>query len=273
MGWVEKRRNGWVARYRVDGKVKSKYFDDEREARYYARMGKPIPVTSSQIIDRLQESMGNPRKGRTPKLAEYASKLIASDPNIREGTRDGYEHILRNHLEGTALGGMAISAITPADVREFWAGIKPKKSGPAGGRGVQANCYQLLAKALHQAINDGLIQNSPLSRSGIRRPPKRMSTEVVPMSVDDIERLAAATTNERDRLMVLLAGYVGLRAGEVGGLRVRDLDAARCRITVAQAVVRNRSGRRRVLPNRFARDTGTRRCLSPRTSRGRVHAW
>jgi hypothetical protein len=71
------------------------------------------------------------------------------------------------------------------------AGIKPKKAGLAGGRGAQANRYQLLARALHQVINDGLIQNSPLSRSGIRRPPKCRSTEVVPMSVDDIERLAA----------------------------------------------------------------------------------
>jgi hypothetical protein len=37
--------------------------------------------------------------------------------------------------------------------------------------------------------------------------------------------------------MVLLAGYVGLRAGEVGGLWVLDLDTAQFRITVAQAVV------------------------------------
>jgi integrase len=42
--------------------------------------------------------------------------------------------------------------------------------------------------------------------------------------------------------MILLGGYVGLRAGEVGGLRTKDIDAERCRITVAQAVVRTRSG-------------------------------
>jgi hypothetical protein len=41
MPWVEKRRNGWVVRTQKDGKVTSKYFADEHEARYYARMGKP----------------------------------------------------------------------------------------------------------------------------------------------------------------------------------------------------------------------------------------
>jgi hypothetical protein len=41
MPWVEKRRNGWIVRSQKDGKVTSRYFDDESEARYYARMGKP----------------------------------------------------------------------------------------------------------------------------------------------------------------------------------------------------------------------------------------
>jgi hypothetical protein len=44
LSWVEKRRNGWVVRERVDGKVKSRYFGDESEARYYARMGNVKPL-------------------------------------------------------------------------------------------------------------------------------------------------------------------------------------------------------------------------------------
>ena len=63
------------------------------------------------------------------------------------------------------------------------------------------------------------------------------------MSIDDIEELAAAATSERNRLAIFVAGLCGLRAGEVGGLRVRDIDAAKCRLTVAQAVYRDRDGK------------------------------
>ena len=84
MPWVEKRRNGWIVPSQKDGKVTSRYFDDESEARYYARMGKPFPITSAGIINQLQESTGKPRKKRSPKLGDYALEVIAHDTTRRD---------------------------------------------------------------------------------------------------------------------------------------------------------------------------------------------
>lgn len=227
---IEKRRNGWIVRWRANGQRRSKYFADLKEAQSYAA-GRSAP--GREMYEALVKG---PVKDHGPVLAAYASKLVASS-DIAQGSREGYESTLRNHLEGTALGSMQVGRITPQDARDWWAGLSPQKGS---GKGMRSNCYILLAKVLNQCVMDGTIDVSPLSRSGIKRPSKRRATEVVPLTVDGVERLAAATTNERDRLLVLVAGYCGLRAGECGGLRVQDIDSARCRITVAQAVVRTR---------------------------------
>lgn len=240
MPWLEKRRNGWIVREQRDGKVMSKYFAAEREARYYARMGKPIPTTAGETIARLQESMGTQRKKRTPKLSAYALEVIQTDTNLGQGSRDAYEATIRNHIVGSLID-VPLTDIEPAMVRKFYAGLTPMKEYAASGHGMRASVLRVLSKVLRQAVNDGIMSSSPLSRSGVKRPSKRRATPIKPMSIDDIEELAACAASERNRLAILVAGLCGLRAGEVGGLRVRDIDAAKCRLKVAQAVYRDRT--------------------------------
>jgi integrase len=73
------------------------------------------------------------------------------------------------------------------------------------------------------------------------------------LTVDQLEALADAAARadggryarnpmvcERDRLIVLVMGFGGLRAGEVGGLRVNDIqrNGKRCRLRIERAMVR-----------------------------------
>jgi hypothetical protein len=71
------------------------------------------------------------------------------------------------------------------------------------------NVYRLLAKTFNQAIRDGLRDSSRLARAGIKRPSKKRATEVVPLTVEQIEHLADAATSERDRLCILTSAYAG----------------------------------------------------------------
>jgi integrase len=218
MPWVEKRRNGWIVRSQKDGKVTSRYFDDESEARYYARMGKPFPITSAGIINQLQESTGKPRKKRSPKLGDYALEVIAHDTNIGQGSRDAYAATIRNHVVDSVID-VPITDVEPAMVRRFYSGLRPTKNYAAAGTGMRSSVIRVLSKVFKQAVNDGIIPSSPLSRSGVKRPSKRRSVPIQAMSIDDIEELADCAPSTRNHLAILLAGLCGLRAGEVGGLR------------------------------------------------------
>jgi integrase len=53
---------------------------------------------------------------------------------------------------------------------------------------------------------------------------------VVPLTVEEVERLAEHAPSERARLGILLQSYCGLRAGELGGLHVEDIDGSRLHI-------------------------------------------
>lgn len=167
MPWVEKRRNGWIVRSQKDGKVTSRYFDDESEARYYARMGKPFPITSAGIINQLQESTGKPRKKRSPKLGDYALEVIAHDTNIGQGSRDAYAATIRNHVVDSVID-VPITDVEPAMVRRY-SGLRPTKNYAAAGNGMRSSVIRVLSKVFKQAVNDGIIPSSPLSRSGVKR--------------------------------------------------------------------------------------------------------
>jgi integrase len=59
------------------------------------------------------------------------------------------------------------------------------------------------------------------------------------LTVDQLTRYLAAVPEAR-RVPLLLAGWCGLRSGEVRGLRFRDLDLDSGVVHVRQAVVRRK---------------------------------
>jgi integrase len=182
------------------------------------------------------------RKKRSPKLGDYALEVIAHDTNIGQGSRDAYAATIRNHVVDSVID-VPITDVEPAMVRRFYSGLRPTKNYAAAGNGMRSSVIRVLSKVFKQAVDDGIIPSSPLSRSGVKRPSKRRSVPIQAMSIDDIEELADCAPSTRNHLAILLAGLCGLRAGEVGGLPVRDVDFSKCRLSVSQAVYRDRTGR------------------------------
>ncbi|HEX6759891.1 MAG TPA: tyrosine-type recombinase/integrase [Propionibacteriaceae bacterium] len=66
--------------------------------------------------------------------------------------------------------------------------------------------------------------------------PKRPQTERPFLSPAEVEALACAMTHERDRVLVRLLAYGGLRVGEALALRWSDVDLPRGMLTVRQSV-------------------------------------
>lgn len=161
-------------------------------------------------------------------LAGYIRQMIDSDRDLRDTTRALYLRNLRLHIADTDLGRKDIRAITPDDLRSWWAKLD-------AGIGARRNVQQLVSKAFNRAVLVGDLEVNPLKRAPeVRRPSKTRNEEVEPLTVAQLEALAEAAraprrgvvsemARWRDRLEVLVMGYGGLRAGEVGGLRRQDL--------------------------------------------------
>jgi integrase len=71
------------------------------------------------------------------------------------------------------------------------------------------------------------------------RPPQKTAREVEALTVDQIARLVGAASSERWRAALGLAGFAGMRLGEVRALRWRDVDLAAGRIAVNASMGRD----------------------------------
>ncbi len=167
------------------------------------------------------------------RFQNYVRSMVENDKMLRPTTRELYMRNIRHHIDGTALGQKNIRFIEPGDVEDYWRNLDL-------GVGALRNVAALIRKAFNKAKRRGLIDISPLERADIRIPSRsvRSGGEPEPLTVDELERLAAAATRERDRIVILVMGYGGLRAGEVGGLRVQDIEFERCRFRLRQQVIR-----------------------------------
>lgn len=139
----------------------------------------------------------------------------------------------RGYLENViypGLGDRPIKAVTVAEIREWHAGLDnfPTRN---------ANAYSLLRTILNQAVDDELISVNPcrVKRAAV----KHRKREPVTLTADEIRALADEIA-PRYRALVLLAGFSGLRWGELTALRRSDLSMKKggMSVTVHRAVVR-----------------------------------
>lgn len=163
---------------------------------------------------------------------EYARNWfeVFSKPNIEEATAVTYERQLNKHLFD-AFDGMNIEDITPADVQRLF-------NGMSGAKETKTKAKNVLNMILQQAIEDGLIQKSPLSSRSIRIT-GRASKETEPYSVAQMQHLVGHigdVERQTDRAYLALHALHPLRLEEVLGLRWRDIDLERMKINIEQVV-------------------------------------
>ena len=129
---------------------------------------------------------------------------------LRPRTRELYRQLLAGHIEPT-LGRVRLRDLTPAAVRHCHSRLP--------GSTVPAKVYRLLRAMMATAVEDELILTNPcrVKGAGVERAPAR------PLPTgDEVWQLADAC--DRYRALVLVASFVGLRWGELVGLRRRDID-------------------------------------------------
>ena len=216
MASVDKRPNGrWRARWR-------EYPGGPQRARHFARK-----LDAERFLVEVQHRLmtgqyTSPAAGRIT-AGQYAVEwLERRRRRWRAATYDRYERELRLHIVPT-VGDWPIANLRREHV-EAWVADLPL--APSSSTLVA----QTLGSLLASAVEDGRIPRNPVTRAKlppIEQPP------IVPLSVEQIRRLAAAATEHIRAAVVVVAG-TGLRQGELFGLTVDRIDFLRRELRVDQ---------------------------------------
>jgi integrase len=163
---------------------------------------------------------------KSPTLADYATPWLA-DRTLKPRTREHYQSLLDRQIL-PRLGDKPLRALTPVIIRSWHAelGIKTPT--------LRAHAYGLLRTILTTAVHDGLIPANPCHVRG-GGSSKRVH-KIKPLTLAELEVLVA-NMPKKQRLLVLLAAWCGLRFGELTELRRSDLDLKNGRIKIRRAVV------------------------------------
>jgi integrase len=272
MASIEQRGDSWLVRWRVNGKRVSRSFPWGQEVLEEFDIGEPITITKEMARTHAEafrdEVKKQERAARRP-LERVQRELAAVDPSYRpvfstsdqdyigvgedaqrfenylarlidggaitDSAKATYRHTLKNHIRGTPLGLKNLRFIDADDVEAFWDALRC-------GDGARRNIAQVLRKGFSRALKRRLIDTNPMLQSDIEVPSKKLRVRgpIEVLELDELKRLAEAAASDRDRLIVKVMGFAGLRAGEVAGLRRRDIVQrdGYCELRLRQQVVR-----------------------------------
>lgn len=217
------------ARYRdASGRQHSKTHDGVRDAQRWLR-------AQQSAVDEGRHVTPNDRTT----VWEYAVQWAGVRP-VREATQRQYGTYLR-HLEDTPLGRRPLVQVRPADLQAFVAD-RSRLLAPSTTR----NLYTWIKAVFGDAVENRRIAATPCT-SKIALP-KRPRRDIVPLTIEQVQAMAAGT-DDRYRVGVVLQAALGLRASELLGLQVGDIDFLRRSVRVERQLARD--GRRFVEPKTF----------------------
>ncbi|MBI3213142.1 MAG: site-specific integrase [Mycobacterium sp.] len=159
-------------------------------------------------------------------LRDYAETWL-EHRNIAPRTRENYAYHLENNIN-PVLGDLALTAITTEDVRRWFSGLGTERHTR------NARAYAVLTAVLNTAVDDGLIDRSPARIKGAASV-KHTNRSVVLLDTDELAALADNMPQELS-LTVLLAGWCGLRRGELFALTRADVATNGASVRINKAI-------------------------------------
>jgi integrase len=202
----------WRVRWLEEGRHRSTSFRTRREAvAFEANAGRErVPVQVSTV-------------------EEWALRWVDTHgPGWERSTLEQRARVLDRHVL-PYLGGAQLVGLTRMRLREW------KRDLLRDGRSANTvnSVSRVLSAALTAAADEGLIASNPLL--GMRALPQSPS-EVVPVPLPVVRAIQEAMPQERDRRVVALMAYAGLRPGEVRALRWADVGERSIWVGRAQGV-------------------------------------
>jgi integrase len=203
----------WDVRWRdIDGKQRSRSLRTRGLAEKYERQ---VRVDTSRGISTAPT--------RRITVGGWVVQWLESTHDIEASTRRIYRDALGHLLP--ELSRIPLHRLTTAHIDKA---LSTYAATGAAASSV-SRAYRTLRTLLNEAVTRDLIMKSPMRAV---RPPKVPRQEMRFLSADELERLAASIA-PRYRSLILVAGWGGLRWGELAGLRGGDVDHVAGRVSVA----------------------------------------
>ena len=212
----------YLVRFRTaDGKARSKQFKRKREADAYV---------SFVEVDRMNGTLVDPRLGRMT-VDEWWCEWWPTVTNLRISTRSRDAQFYRTHVK-PVFGDTPLAKLDRTSLRT-WVAQLGSPSGSGLAPATIHKVVQVLNKCVYSAVEDRLIQNNPVAKLPL---PKIERTEMRHLNAEEVWHVADAI-DARYRAFVLVAGFCGLRLGEMLGLRWGRVDLVGRRIQVSETLV------------------------------------
>lgn len=179
--------------------------------------------TRAEVNRKLQQAMTNHRDGLTVQtrdqtVGQYLAHWLkaAVKPGVRPRTYVSYEQICRVHLI-PALGRHKLSKLNAQHIASY---MSEKQSGGASGAAVNYH-RSVLRIALNQAMRWDLVSRNV---AALTQPRAHEAKEALPLSTREAGAFLRALSGDRLEALSNVALTLGLRQGEVLGLRWQDVD-------------------------------------------------
>ncbi|RBM16837.1 site-specific integrase [Streptomyces sp. PT12] len=221
---------------RADGRYQAAVYvpqPDGTRARKYA-YGKTWAECDAKRRELLAKAeKGVPVPTRSAKLAEWLPYWLEHivGPRRRLSTYDKYEAHIRRYLV-PMLGTRRLESLGVADVRRFLARLEKRTTAATA-----KEAHRVLRSALTAACREELISRNVAS---LVEPPRPKSRELAPWTLDETLTFLAAARKDPLYAAFMLAITLGLRRGEIVGLRWSDVDVDNRVLHVRQQTQRRR---------------------------------
>ncbi|MDH2429289.1 tyrosine-type recombinase/integrase [Sphaerisporangium sp. TRM90804] len=209
--------------------------------------------TEKEVLGKLAELKDAQRKGqnlaaRPRKFAEWLDEWI--EMKKRQGTRPltlrGYRQLIHDHVK-PALGRKQLDKLTPTDVRRL---IEAKAESGLSAATVK-QVHGLIRNALADAEREELIHRNVAK---LVKPPSVKRDEARVLTIEEAKSLINTIKGDRLEAFWICALTLGLRRGELLGLRWEDIDFGKGLLAVRQSL---------------QRADGSLQLVDPKTSRSR----
>jgi integrase len=146
-------------------------------------------------------------------------------------TRAHEQHLLDRHL--AVLKSRRVQDVTASELARLLRGMRDAYSA-----WTCVAVYRILRGSFALALRRGILARSPIDGlAPSERPKQRNAKRVVVLDAGTMERLIVAGTSERWRAALALAGYAGLRLGEIRALTWADVDLDAGTLTVRRSLL------------------------------------
>ncbi len=237
-GHVRKRENQKGATYQI---IIERPAADGKRRRDYQTL--PVGTTKKEAEKKLRELISEHEqsgfsKGGRISLRSWLrqfQELHVEAAGLSPTTIDSYRDAIGNYIV-PVLGDVPLEDLTPILIQKWVNRIS--KASPATGKPLApktvANKHQCLKKSLDVAVDMGLLKENPALKATL---PKRKKFRCEIYTDEQIQALLRSVRGTDLELPVELEISIGLRRGELLGLKYSQVDFDKMTLTVAENIV------------------------------------